>query len=297
VGWPDATLSLLVRERARAERIGLPAASLIEGSLDATLAPRGVFAGVDVAVHLAGAVKARASDELMQSNAAGTAQLLAALPREARVVLVSSLAAAGPSRDGAGTDAPPDACRPCSVYGESKRQGELALLADAARTGRPWLVLRPCLVYGPGDGATRLLFKQARAPLCFVPWCARPLSTIHVSDVTAALVAAIERTDARAAFLPIAGEVTDTHALLRAIAEACGRHARLVRIPDALAALAGCAADVVARVRGTASYFSRDKVREILAPGWVANRESARAVLGFEAKVGLAEGLLRSALA
>ncbi len=291
--WPDAQLRLLVRDRQRAQRLGLPAGALIEGSLDAS-EPLRLAGDADLAVHLAGAVKATSRAELMRINGEGTARVLAALPPAARVILVSSLAAAGPSVDGSGTALPPDACRPCSDYGESKRRSELALLADAARTGRPWLVLRPCLVYGAGDGATALLVRQATAPLCPVPWIPRPLSTVYVHDVVAAIVAAAERRDVSGAFLPIAGEVTDTHALLRAIAEVCGRSARLVRVPTLVATAAGHVADAIARLRRRPSYFSRDKVREISAVGWVADREPARVALAFEAQVGLRVGLLET---
>ncbi len=289
--WPRAELHLLVRDRKRAEGLGLPPETLIEGALDANERLSRGAGQADLVVHLAGAVKATSRAELMRTNAEGTAQVLAASPAGARVVLVSSLAAAGPSVDGSGTALPPDACRPCSDYGESKRRGELALLADAARTGRAWLVLRPCLVYGAGDGATAVLVRQATAPLCPVPWTARPLSTVHVRDVVAAIVAAAERRDVSGVFLPIAGEVTDTHALLRAIAEAHGRSARLVRVPALVTAAAGHLADAIARLRCRPSYFSRDKVREISAVGWVADREPARVALAFEARVGLRAGL------
>lgn len=286
---PDVDLRLLVRDRVRAERAGLPAAALLVRP-ETLAAQRSMLRDVDVVLHLAGAVRAARPGDFLQVNAGGTADLLAALPESARVVLVSSLAAAGPSVDGRATAAPPDACRPCSCYGESKRQAELALLADAARTARPWLVLRPSIVYGPGDGATDLLFRQATAALCPVPWRPRPLSAIYVRDVVVALLAALQQ-DVGGAFLPLAGATTDSHALMEAIAHACGRRARLLRVPDAVAVAAGHAADLLARARGAPSYFSRDKVREITAVGWVADREPARRALGFSARSSLEEGL------
>ena len=282
---------MLVRDRARAERLGLPADVMVEAGLDDIAGMRAAARDVEVVVHLAGAVRAVSQRDLMHTNADGTAHLIAALPDAARVVLVSSLAAAGPSIDGRGTASVSDACRPCSHYGESKRRGELALLAEAARSRRPWLVLRPCLVYGPDDGATALLLRQARALLCPVPWRPRPLSTVHVRDVVAALLAAIEQRDACGEFLPIAGEVTDTHAFLRALAAAQGRHARLLRVPTPLAVVGGHVADAWAQLTRRPSYFSRDKVREITAKGFVADREPARRSLGFTASVPLLAGL------
>lgn len=288
---PPDLLSLPVRDAARAERSGLPAAAVVETELDGGPRLRDAAAGAGVVVHLAGAVRACSRRELDAANVDATTRLLEVLPAHARFVLVSSLAAAGPSVDGARTSEPAAACAPVSHYGESKRQGELALLAEAARSQREWLVLRPCLVYGPGDAATALLFRQATGPLCAVPWRPRPLSTLHVEDLCDAIELALARTAASGTFLPVAGEVSDTHRLMRSIADACGRRARLVSVPDHVVECAGSVADVVSRMRRRPSYFSRDKAREITAAGWVADTEPARLRLGFTARIGLQRGL------
>ncbi|MCA8964160.1 MAG: NAD-dependent epimerase/dehydratase family protein [Planctomycetes bacterium] len=292
-GFAPARLRLLVRDPARAERMGLPGEALCRGDLgdpDGAASLARAVEGVDVAVHLAGSLKAFGSQGYEAVNVDGTRRLYAAMrdvAPHAFVVHVSSLAAAGPSVDGGGSAASPDRCRPISAYGSSKLRGEMELL----RAGLAHTILRPPVVYGPGDGATRLLFQQATAPLVVVPRRAAPISVIHADDVVAALLAAIERRVA-GAVLPLDGpERTDTHAFSRAIAEACGRRARLVPVPIALAACAAVASDLVARLRRRPSYFNRDKVREIGAPGWVADGEPVRAALGFAPRIGLSEGL------
>jgi nucleoside-diphosphate-sugar epimerase len=283
----------LVRDRTRALRAGVPEASMHLGDLDdpsveATLAA--AAAGVDVVLHLAAELKGWNRGAFAAVNVAGTERLLRAVERAApaaHVVLVSSLAAAGPSVDGVGSAAMPAACRPVSAYGESKLQGERLLV------GRwpAWTIVRPPVVYGPGDGATRLLFRQACAPVAVVPWRASPLSVIHVDDVAEALLRAVD-VRPRGAVLPLDGrERTDTHAFVRAIAAACGRRARLVPVPIAVAHLGAAASDAVAALRRRASYFSRDKVREIRACGWVADGAPAREQLGFAAGTALADGL------
>ncbi|MEO6594086.1 MAG: hypothetical protein ABIP94_04980, partial [Planctomycetota bacterium] len=78
---------------------------------------------------------------------------------------------------------------------------------------------------------------------------------------------------------------------VRAIAAACGRRARLLGVPIPVASAAGLACDLVAGLRRQASYFSRDKVRELAACGWVADGEPARVRLDFEPAVQLAAGL------
>ncbi|MBL9077074.1 MAG: NAD(P)-dependent oxidoreductase [Planctomycetes bacterium] len=295
---PDR-LRCLVRDRERALAAGLPAASLCFGDLGDPAVERTLVAaaaGVDAVVHLAAELKGWTSTAYAGVNVGGTERLLravaAAAPR-AHFVLVSSLAAAGPSVDGTGSAAAPAAARPVSAYGESKRAAELCVVAAGLR----WTIVRPPVVYGQGDGATRLLFRQALAPVALVPRRPSPLSVIHVDDVARALQLVLERRPV-GAVLPLDGrERTDTHAFVRAIAAACGRRARLLPVPLALAGFGAWASDAWAALRRSASYFSRDKVRELRAAGWVADPAAAQAVLGFAAAVPLAQGLAEVARA
>jgi nucleoside-diphosphate-sugar epimerase len=292
-GWDPGRLRCLVRDVDRAERGGLPRESLVEGDLSQrNCGPqlRTAADGAAVVIHLAGSLKSYDRRGFDVVNVHGTQLLVdavvAAAP-EAHFVHVSSLAAAGPSVDGHGTAESADRCRPVSSYGESKRRGELCVVSS----GLPYTILRPPVVYGPGDGATQLLFRQALAPITAMPIKSRPLSVIHADDVAEAAWLALTKRPP-GAILPLDGpERTDTHQLMRAIAEACGRRARLVPTPMAIAALAASAADLVARLRNKPGYFNRDKVREIAGVGWVADGEGAKHSLGFEARVSLAEGL------
>ncbi|MCC7399043.1 MAG: hypothetical protein IT455_18410, partial [Planctomycetes bacterium] len=110
-------------------------------------------------------------------------------------------------------------------------------------------------------------------------------------DVVDAVERAIDQLPA-AAVLPLDGkERTDTHAFLRAIAAACGHRARLLPVPLAVAGAAAAACDLWARLTGRDGFFNRDKVREIRAPGWVADGSAAHERLGFVPRVALAAGL------
>lgn len=289
-GTAPERLVCVVRDPGRAAAQGLPPPVLRRGDVTAPDSLREAAAGIDVAVHLAGSLKANSRDGFAAVNVAGTEHLVAAVRSGAprcHFVLVSSLAAAGPSSDGAGTAAPPEHCRPVSAYGESKRRGELAVRAS----GLAHTIVRPPVVYGPGDAATRLLFRQALAPICAVPPTARPLSVVHVEDVARALALAIGVAP-RGAVLPLDGpERTDTHAFMRAIAKAAGRRARLLPVPLPVAGAAATVADLCCRMLGRTSYFNRDKVRELAAVGWCADGGPAREALGFSAEIDLDAGL------
>ncbi len=292
-GAAPERIRCLVRDPQRAIALGLPASSLVRGDLGVAGGLRDLPAAlrdVGAIVHLAGSLKGYRRAHFDAVNVEGTRELVAAVvahaPR-AHFVCVSSLAAAGPSVDGSGSATPPDASTPVSWYGDSKRQGELAVV----RSPLAWTIVRPPVVYGPGDAATRLLFAQANAPLVVVPRRSAPLSIVHVDDVVAALRAALSVRPV-GAILPLDGpDRTDTHALLRAIAAACGRRARLLPVPLLLASLAARASDAFAALRRQAGFFSRDKVREIAACGWVADGGPAAAALGVRPNVTLAQGL------
>ena len=282
-----------MRDPRRAIAGGLPAASVHAADLgDSGALPALTAAaeGVRLVLHLAGTLKAATPAGFAAVNVDGTARLIAALAAaapQAHVVLVSSLAAAGPSLDGTGSARPPDATAPVSWYGASKRGGELAVVAGRS----PWTILRPPVVYGPGDAATRLLFRQALAPVTVAPIRPRPLSVIHADDVVDAVLAAARRCPV-GAVLPLDGpERTDTHALLRAIADACGRRARLLPMPMPIANAAAWLADGFGWLRGSVGFFNRDKVREIRAVGWVADGTLARTALDWQPSIHLAEGL------
>ncbi len=281
-------LRCLVRNRTRAVSAGLPESSLVEGALEDPGSLARAAANARCIVHLAGATRAFTAADFLAANAAGTAALAAAAPNDCRFVLVSSLAAAGPSRDGDGSAAAPDRCHPCSHYGASKLAGERALLAHRERLD--WCVIRPPIVYGPADDATRLLIGQALGLLAPVPFRRRPLSLIFVEDLVDLLITAMAK-QGGGGFVPAEGaERSDTHGLPRAIAEAAGRAARLLPVPMPLVRCLGPLFDLVQRVRGKPGFLCSDKLREASAPGWVADGAPAQELFGFRARTPIREG-------
>ncbi|GAB4148232.1 MAG: NAD(P)-dependent oxidoreductase [Planctomycetota bacterium] len=284
-------LRLLARDVTKAG--GLPLASVFGADLLDLCSLERAVDGADVVFHLAGAVKSWNRRGYFETNETGTRNLARALRSRAPsafVVHVSSLAAAGPSVDGSGTNAPPDRCRPVSLYGRSKVLGEIAMLDE----GLAPAIVRPCAVYGPADAATRLLFRQALGRFAAVPARRVPLSIVHVDDVVALLLA-VARARCRGRILPIDGpERTDSHDLMRSLARACDREARLIRVPRGLAVPAAMLADLMARARRRASFFSRDKIREVYGGGWVADGTEAASI--WKPCVRLREGLRRVAI-
>ena len=83
--------------------------------------------------------------------------------------------------------------------------------------------------------------------------------------------------------------------LQQEVALALGVKARVVRIPPTLLRGAGSLADVASRLLGRHLPLNRKLAEQVLAPGWVCDPGKARRLLGFEARVGVAESIRRSA--
>lgn len=247
-------------------------------------------AGVECVFHLAGALKGFREEDLVRVNRDGTAALAAACPRDLkRFVLVSSLAAAGPSPADGSPRAEDLPEAPITWYGRSKLEGERAILAS----GLPSVILRPPVVFGPRERDVLSYFRIARTGLLPVP--AGPdrfYSLVFGPDLAQALVRAGELPLPSGAIIPaVALETVSWAELGRRIARALGREGRILPLPVPAIRLAGRLADTAARLRGRPGIFSSQKVLEMLAPAWVASPEPSRRLLDWSAPTPLDQAL------
>src|SRR5947207_2648658 len=94
----------------------------------------------------------RTKEDYFKTNTEGTRTLLKQLKEGSRIVILSSLAAAGPCAEGEKEKVESGAMSPVTWYGQSKLAME-ALIQDEF-TGHGCLCLRPPLVFGPRDQAS-----------------------------------------------------------------------------------------------------------------------------------------------
>jgi UDP-glucose 4-epimerase len=179
-----------------------------------------------------------------QVNVAGTLNLArqAAEAGVRRFVYVSSIKVNGErSRPGVAFTAE-DTPHPEDPYGLSKREAEVGLRALSHETGLEVVIIRPPLVYGPGVNANflrlmRLVERGIPQPLGAVY---NHRSLVSVDNLVDLLVHCLD--DPRAAgetFLVSDGEDLSTPRLIREIASAMGRPARLLPVPVSVLRLAG----------------------------------------------------------
>jgi len=250
--------------------------------------------GVEAIVHAAGLTKARSAAEFEAVNAGGTANLLAALdPAQPlrRFVLISSLAAHGPSEDG--RPRPPDAPpTPVTAYGRSKLRAE-ELVRSWAADGRAVTIIRPPVIYGPRDRQLLPFFRLARwrlAPL--LGGGTNSVSCVYVDDAArAAVLAATAGEDAPSATYALDdGAVYTWRDLLAAVEQAVGKKALRLPSPPWAFAAAALVSEIYGRLRRQAVSFTRDKVIEMRQRYWVCSHEEISRDLGWQPQVGLSEG-------
>ena len=254
------------------------------------------FEGVDAVIHVAGVTKALRPADYFAANAAATETLARALRgRNIRLVLVSSLAAIGPSQDGqpVDEDEPP---HPVSTYGVSKLQGE-----KFARDYVPdTVIIRPPVVYGPRDtGVFPILKSASRGVVLELSGGERWFSAIYVEDLADGLWMATHagpgghpsgpRTYFMAHRQPVSWRQFGAVA-----AEIMGRRPRTLRIPLRAARALGFFNEMWSRISMNPAMISREKVAEADYPFWTCDPARAAADLGFEAPTPLAAGLAKT---
>lgn len=253
---------------------------------------------MDVIYHVAGLVRADSRRAFMQVNRDGTRNLVEAClkvkSKPRRFVLVSSQAAAGPSRgpEGIGEDHPPF---PVSAYGESKLAAERCL---AVAGGMDVVIVRPSTVYGPRDQETLNFFNVVKK-LRIRPLLSggrTQVSMIHVRDLVKGIALAGEVQEAAGRTYFLSGP--KPHAIgevMEAIAAVLGKATVGVPVSQLLLSAGAEFSQFLAQFGRSSAKLSHLKVAELSKRYWVVRTNRAREELGFEADTSLSQGLKATA--
>jgi nucleoside-diphosphate-sugar epimerase len=279
---------LLVRDPRRVVGELTGFVDLVAGSLEDDDALGALVSGCGTLFHLAGVVRAGSAAEFDRGNRLGTERLVAALRRAApaaRLVHVSSLAAAGPSAEPAGK-APDEPAAPVSAYGRSKLGAE-----TAARAASEWVIVRPPAIYGPRDTDVLQFFRLAARGLVPLPAGERWVTTAFVSDVVRALLAAGSGDVPGGRVLHVGDPRPMTmRSLIAGLAAAGGVSARVIAVPAVLLRGAGRIGDLLQRLGARRVALTSDKAGELLARHWTARTEGSLRRLGVAGSVPFAQG-------
>ncbi|WP_420265610.1 UDP-glucose 4-epimerase family protein [Candidatus Magnetominusculus dajiuhuensis] len=264
--------------RSREKIISMPDAMDISivGDISPTTDWRDVLKGIDVIVHLAARVHVmtETSDNPLQAfrhvNTVGTERLAmqAGAAGVKRIVYLSTIKVNGEKT----IDKPfteNDSPAPDDPYSVSKWEAEQSIRRIAEQTGLEYAIIRPTLVYGTGVKGNflmlmKLINKGVPLPLSGIR---NKRSLIYLGNLTDAIMKCISHPSAaNKTFLVSDGEDLSTPELIRRMANAFGRPARLFYFPPAFLRLGGAIARRTNAVRRLADSLTVDssKIRNEL---------------------------------
>lgn len=284
----------MVRRTSNLDLLADADASLLYGDVADVGSMRAAFDGADVVFHVAGAIASLDQAGFDRVNRDGTANVAQAALEAARpprrVVLVSSIAAGGPStpeRPRHEDDEP----APVSRYGRSKLGAERAI--ELLRDKIEYAIVRPPIVFGSGDSATLELYRGVHRRVAVrVGGPPRRLSYVHVRDLVEGLELVGTHPSALHQAFHLCGPETGTMLeFQQAIARVMGVRPVEIYVPEVVMAAAGFVADRWQQLTKKPRPFGGDKVIEARQAGWWMDDEKARRLLGFVGKVTLEEGI------
>ncbi|WP_038059637.1 NAD-dependent epimerase/dehydratase family protein [Thioalkalivibrio sp. ALJT] len=251
----------------------------------------GALRGVEAVVHAAARAhvlhehSADALKEYRRTNVEGTLALArqAAHAGVTRLVFVSSIGVSGRS-----SERPlrfDDEPAPEDDYAVSKWEAEQALVDVSKETGMEVVIVRPPLVYGPdapGNFGKLMEWVARGVPLPLGAVTRNRRSLVGLDNLVDLLVTCLEHpAAANRVFLAGDGEDLSTTDLLRRVAAAMDRHARLLPVPPGL-------------LRAGARAVGRGEMARRLLDSLQVDISHTRETLGWEPSVSVDEGLRRA---
>ncbi|MDX1672080.1 MAG: NAD-dependent epimerase/dehydratase family protein [Balneolaceae bacterium] len=267
----------------------------VEGDLHDLNALRQGMKGVDHVYHLAGVVKAPSLSDYEHANVDATENLIRVSQKNRikKLVVLSSLAAAGPSHNGPVTEQDP--MMPVSNYGKSKKKME-ALIHRIAGEDQSITILRPSAVYGPREDQIYSFFKMVNNRICPIVGDGQhpKISMVYVKDVIQGILKGIDQSETGVHTYFISGKYIHTWNEIReTTTRVLGKKAIPIYLkPRWVKKIAGVV-EKTASFFGTYPVINQDKAKEMILE-WTCSIEKAQKELNYNPKYTLAEGISRT---
>jgi len=267
----------------------------ISGNLDDLSTLKEAIQGVDIVFHLAGRVKAPTYQELEHANVDATENLLRIAQKEniPKIIVLSSLAAVGPSQNGPVNEEVP--MNPVSSYGKSKMQME-QMIHKLADDTTAITILRPPAVYGPREDQIYSFFKMVNKHICPIIGDGRHprVSMVYVGDVVQGILKAAKQEKSGVNTYFITGSEVYTWNQIRGTAsKVLGKKTIPIYVkPKYVKKIAGTM-EKAGSFFGIYPVLNREKAKELILE-WTCTCEKAQRELGYNAAYSLDEGISRT---
>ena len=285
-----------VRNPAKGEALAALGAELREGDLSDRAAIAAGMEGCDAAIHGAAVyevgIPKSQRPAMYEANVVGTENVLGAAldAGVAKVVYVSTIGAFGNTRGEVVDESYQHPGQSFTSYYEETKYEAHQVAKRLISKGLPCVIVQPGGVYGPGDhsalGKQMLDFLAGRMP--FVPFADLGMNMIHVEDVAAGVLLALDKGKAGESYV-LGDQITTMRGLMDATAKVAGKRAPRANIPTSLLKVAAPFGPVIGKLMG-----QPPNMRELISSSdgvtfW-AKHDKAVAELGFAPR-GLETGL------
>ena len=266
--------------------------SFLVGDINAATNWSTVLQGADAVVHLAARVHVMRDTadnplkEFRSVNTEGTLNLArqAAAAGIRRFIFLSTIGVNGNSTSHGKIFTETSASLPHDPYSVSKHEAEVGLRAISKSTGMKIVIIRPTLVHGnkaPGNFGklTRLVAKGLPLPLASID---NRRSLVGIDNLVDFIITCLEHpAAANETFLVSDGEDLSTPDLIRRMARAMDRSARLLAVPKSV-------------LMAAAAMLGKRDMAQRLCGSLQVDISKARALLGWNPPVSVDEGLRRA---
>lgn len=249
----------------------------------------------DVIFHLAGVVKAPTQKEYDHANVEATENLLRLAKKcgVKKIVVLSSLAAAGPSNGSPITEQ--DEMNPVSKYGESKKRME-KMIHRVASPNISVTIMRPPAVYGPREDQIYTLFKMMKYGIAPIVGDGNhpELSIVYVMDVVQGILKAAEEKNIGVQTYFISGkEIANWNQIRDIVTTVLGRKNIPIKLKAEWVKNIAGVVETTATFFGTYPVINKEKANEMILE-WTCSIEKAEQELNFKPEYSLEEGIART---
>lgn len=289
---------LLVRVKSRVALPAQPQLEIVEGDIRDQASVNLAVAGVDKVYNIAAMYRSAASvdQDYWDIHVQGTRYLLEAALEYgvSRFVHCSTVGVHGDVKgDPADEESPFD---PADIYQRTKLEGELLAREFADKHDLALSVVRPTAIYGPGDTRLLKLFRMAVQRVIPVLGSGRICyHMVYIDDLIQGFLLAGELEEAIGQVFIIGGnERMILNDLLSTIAEITGSPGRSLHLPVTPFQWIGSLCEKICIPLGVEPPIHRRRV-DFFTKSRSFDISKAKTVLGYEPRLGLYDGLSRTA--